>query len=209
MKTFKNFIKESVEDPMLAIRKKVDAKRLVPTRSGAKGGGSTSSAGGGTDGALEEENLEEGNPLARLKGDIEGGRHFVGISAERGNLTPKENSARMSELKGRLKAQGYGYKKAKGVWEGGSENSIIVHAKKAGREGGADLMRDMRKHAEHFDQDAIFHHDGNKGRLVGTNETGYPGKGKSEPVGKVKYNPSDDAPFQTKFKKTASFTTGE
>jgi hypothetical protein len=70
-------------------------------------------------------------------------------------------------------------------------------------------MGDMRKHASYFDQEPVFHHDGNKGRLVGTNETGYPGKGKSEPVGKVKYDPAENALSRQEFKKKASFTTGE
>jgi hypothetical protein len=45
MKKFKQYIKEK-EDPMITNRKKVDAKRLVPTRSGSKGG----SAGGSDNG---------------------------------------------------------------------------------------------------------------------------------------------------------------
>lgn len=131
------------------------------------------------------------------------------MSAERGGLTPAQNAARMQELKHKLRSQGYGFKKSKGVWEGGSERSIIVHAKGTGDKHGKQLVRDMKKHASHYDQDAVFHHGGKKGRLIGTNHSGFPGKGKVKHVGKVKYNPSEKAPFQTKFKKSASFTTGD
>lgn len=152
--------------------------------------------------------MAEGNPLARIKANADAGRHFVGITSDRSNLTPAENNARMKELKGKLKAQGYGYRKAKGVWEGGSENSLIVHAKGTGNMHGARLRYDMKKHAQHYDQDAILHHNGKSAKLIGTNSSGYPGKGKKEPVGKLHYN-RPDAPFQTKFKKSASFTTGD
>lgn len=155
-----------------------------------------------------QEYLMEGNPLARLKRHIEDDRHFVGMSAERSTLTPKENHARMKELKSKLKEQGYGYKRSKGVWEGGKENSLIVYAKGKGRDAGKELLRDMRKHAKTYDQDAILHHSGKAARLIGTNTSGYPGMDKKEPVGKVKYN-RGDAPFQTQFKKGATFTTGE
>ena len=157
-----------------------------------------------------KEYMMEGNPLARLQKHIEGDRHFVGMSAERSNLTPKENSARMKELKSKLKERGYGYKNAKGVWEGGHEKSVIVHAKDKGTKPGAELRRDMKKLAKDYDQDAILHHGGKgkEAKLIGTNETGFPGKGKKEPVGKVKYN-RPDAQFQTQFKKGATFTTGE
>lgn len=46
----KKKVEEEKEDPMLTFRKKVDAKRLVPTRSGAKGGGSSSGHGDGGSG---------------------------------------------------------------------------------------------------------------------------------------------------------------
>lgn len=49
-RTRKEFIKkhnlEEVEDPMLTFRKKVDAKRLVPSRSGSKGGDAAGDGGG-------------------------------------------------------------------------------------------------------------------------------------------------------------------
>ena len=38
------------EDPMLTFRKKIDAKRLVPSRSGSKGGDAGGNGDGGGDG---------------------------------------------------------------------------------------------------------------------------------------------------------------
>jgi hypothetical protein len=49
MKKFKQYIKEK-EDPMITNRKKVDAKKLVPTRSGSKGGSAGGDGGSGGDG---------------------------------------------------------------------------------------------------------------------------------------------------------------
>ena len=63
----------------------------------------------------------------------------------------------------------------------------------------------MKQHAQHYGQDAIFHHDGKSGKLIGTNTTGFPGKNKSLDVGKVHYN-RPNAPFQTQIKHS-SFTT--
>ena len=155
--------------------------------------------------------LAEGNPLARVHAHAEEGRHFVALSAERSNLSKKENEGRMNELKGKLKAQGYGYKKAEGKWEGGKENSLIVHAKGPGQGHGNNLVKDMKQHAAHYGQDAILHHNGHHGTLVGTNDSGYPGKNKTASVGKIKAN-QPSAPFQTelrpsKTKSSASFTT--
>ena len=145
--------------------------------------------------------ITEGNPLARLHKHAKEGRHFVVLSAQRGSdeASPEENKKRHAELKKKLTAQGYGHKEVEGHWEGGKEKSIMVHAKDKGDEAGKQLHHDMVKHAQHYNQDAIFHHDGKEGKLHGTNATGYPGKGKTEPVGKVKYN-KPHAPFQTETK---------
>lgn len=45
MKTYKEFLES--EDPAITYRKKIDAKKLAPTRSGSKGDGGDSSDGGG------------------------------------------------------------------------------------------------------------------------------------------------------------------
>ena len=153
--------------------------------------------------------LKEGNPLARVKANADKGRHFVTISSERGHLSPAENNARMKELKGKLTSQGYGYRKTKGVWEGGHENSLMVHAKGTGDKHGAQLVHDMQKHAQHYDQDSILHHNGKKlAKLIGTNKTGRPGMGKYDPIGdKINYNPAGKGD-KTEFKNGASFNIG-
>lgn len=46
MKKFKQYMKEK-EDPMITNRKKVEAKKLVPTRSGSKGGSASGTGPGG------------------------------------------------------------------------------------------------------------------------------------------------------------------
>ena len=46
MKKYKQYMKEK-QDPMITNRKKVDAKKLVPTRSGSKGGSASGTGPGG------------------------------------------------------------------------------------------------------------------------------------------------------------------
>lgn len=46
----KKKVKEEREDPAISFRKKVDAKRLVPTRSGSKGGSAGGDGGDGGNG---------------------------------------------------------------------------------------------------------------------------------------------------------------
>ncbi len=107
---------------------------------------------------------------------------------------------------------GFGVRKAEGRYEGNKETSHIIHAKEAGREAGSELVAFGRKAGQHFDQDSVLHHNGKTARLIGTNETGYPGKDKSEKVGgKLKYN-NPESPFQTELKPSkkrspARFTT--
>jgi hypothetical protein len=156
--------------------------------------------------------VAEGNPLARVKKHIDDGRPFAGISAERSHLSPQENKKRMKQLEKMVREKGYGYKKGEGQWEGGKERSLKVHANGTTPEHHKQFKNDMVELGRHFDQDAVFHHDGEAGKLIGTNDTGYPGKDKVEKVGKVRYNRSK-APFQTELKpgkkNSASFTTGD
>lgn len=152
--------------------------------------------------------VAEGNPLARVKKNVDDDRHFVGMSAERSGLSPEDNKKRMKDLMKRVRGMGYGYRKTEGRWEGGKEKSIVVNANKPGAEHGKKLKQDMKRLASDFDQDAVFYHSGKEGKLIGTNKTGYPGKGKVEKVGKVRYNRAD-APFQTAYKKGQTFTTGD
>jgi hypothetical protein len=157
--------------------------------------------------------LKEGNPLSRLKTHIDSGRHFVTLSASRANLSKKENDDRHVELKKKVAKQGYAYRDVEGHYDAQKEKSLMVHAKGTGAEHGAKLRDDMIEHGKHYDQDSILHHDGTKATLHGTNETGHPGLGKTDTIGKVKYNPNK-APNQTELRPgkrhtSASFTTEE
>ena len=155
--------------------------------------------------------LEEGNPLAKVHGKAEEGGHMVAISATRPG---KDNKARRKQLAADIRASGHGHRPAKGTWEGGEEDSFVVHARSSSSEDNRKLIHHARKWAEKYGQDSFLHHDGKKARLIGTNTTGFPGYGKREPVGnRIKYN-NPDAPFQTEFKprkpkdKRPKFTTG-
>ena len=202
MKTFLDFIKE---DEMISFRKKIDARRLVPTRSGSKGGDTSGSSSNGSGGSLDE-----GNPLARMQQLQD--RHFVAVSTERPGLSKEKIKERNKELVSSAREAGFGVRKARGHYEGRSESSHIIHAKSSGREAGAEVVAFGRKMGQKYDQDSIFHHNGKTARLIGTNETGYPGMDKTEKVGeKLKYN-KPEQPFQTelrpsKKKAPARFTT--
>jgi hypothetical protein len=114
-------------------------------------------------------------------------------------VSPEQNKKNHEELKKKLTAQGYTHKDVEGHWEGGKEKSILVHAKGKGDEHGKQLLHDIKKHGEHYNQDSILHHDGKTATLHGTNKTGFPGHGKTENVGKMAFN-KPHAPFQTETK---------
>jgi hypothetical protein len=145
--------------------------------------------------------IVEGNPLARLHKHAQEGRHYAVISAHRpeGEATPEQNKANHAELKKKLTAQGYAHKEVEGHWEGGKEKSILVHAKGKGTEHGKQLLHDVKEHGKSYNQDSVFHHDTESAKLHGTNETGFPGKGKTKPVGQTRYN-KPDSPYQTEMK---------
>lgn len=140
------------------------------------------------------------------------GRHFIAISATRPGMSKKEIKDKTKELVQHFTSKGYGVRRAEGHYEGGKEHSIVVHAKAPGREAGAELVSTARAAGEKFNQDSILHHNGKSARLIGTNETGFPGMGKSEKVGeRLKFN-NPESPFQTelrpsKKKAPARFTT--
>jgi hypothetical protein len=156
--------------------------------------------------------IEEGNPLSRMNKLEKEGRHFIAVSTERPGLTKKQILARNKELVSMARKAGFGVRKAEGQYEGNKESSHVIHAKEAGRESGAELVAFGRRLGQHFNQDSVLHHNGKTARLIGTNETGFPGKDKSEKVGgRLKYN-NPESPFQTelrpsKKKAPARFTT--
>lgn len=142
---------------------------------------------------------EKGNPLARQVKFAGQHRHFVALSTYRKDKSNKQNRQSLEELKGKLKQQGYGYRKAEGHWEGGKEKSLVVYAKESGDDAGRQLVRDMLQHGRHYNQDSILHHNGEAGHLIGTNETGFPGNKKVVRVGKTMYN-KPEAEFQTELR---------
>jgi hypothetical protein len=145
--------------------------------------------------------IVEGNPLARLHKHEQEGRHYSVLSAHRpeGEATAAQNKANHAELKKKLTAQGYAHKEVEGHWEGTKEKSILVHAKGAGDEHGKQLLHDVKEHGRHYNQDSVFHHNTKTAKLHGTNETGFPGKGRTEPLGVTKYNRPEE-PSQTETK---------
>ena len=130
------------------------------------------------------------------------------ISAERGNLSSKENDSRTKELHEKLKrsshnvypvkgayTENYGKKNAKKVYE----NSFIVTAKHAGIDSG--VHKTLMNLGKHYEQDSILHkpHHSEMASLYGTNETGYPGMDKKDDVGKFRWDtPGKESEFHTK-----------
>lgn len=148
---------------------------------------------------LQERNLDEGNPLARVHKFEKKNRPTAGITAWRSGLPNQENKQRMKSFDKDLRAKGYGFRKSEGTWEGGKEQSRFVTAKGKGNRHVKQFKRDMEKLSSKYDQDAVAIRHNKQTNLVGTNDTGYPGRGKVDNVGKTAYNVKD-APFQTEFK---------
>lgn len=148
---------------------------------------------------LQEKNIEEGNPLARVQKFEKTNRPTAAITGYRAGKSPEENKAAMKSFDKDLRAKGYGFRKSEGTWEGGKEPSRFVTAKGKGNRHVKQFKRDMTKLSAKYDQDAVALRHNKTTNLVGTNDTGYPGKGKVDNVGKTAYNVKD-APFQTEFK---------
>ena len=123
------------------------------------------------------------------------GRSVGIISACRGHLTPEENAARSQSLQNDLTSAGLHTVRANGTYIENfgkpnatpvKERSFIALNPTKGDDG--DYVSDtLTKLGKKYDQDSILHkpHHSDSADLVGTNETGYPGLGKHEPVGRV------------------------
>lgn len=147
---------------------------------------------------LEERNLEEGNPLTRVHKFEKKDRPTAAITGYRAGKSDAENKTAMKSFDKDLRAKGYGFRKSEGTWEGGKEPSRFVTAKGKGNRHVKQFKRDMENLSAKYDQDAVAIRHKKTTNLVGTNDTGYPGKGKVDNVGKTHYN-IKDAPFQTEF----------
>lgn len=148
---------------------------------------------------LQERNLDEGNPLSRVHKFEKTNRPTAGITGYRAGKSDTENKAAMKSFDKDLRDKGYGFRKTEGSWEGGREPSRFVTAKGKGNRHVKQFKRDMTNLSAKYDQDAVAIRHNKETKLVGTNNTGFPGKGKVDNVGKTSYNVKD-APFQSEFK---------
>jgi hypothetical protein len=124
------------------------------------------------------------------------GRSIGMISASRGNLSPEENEKRSHELHNILKNRGHHVIPVNGVYienfgspnaKEVNERSFIVMHKQNGDDKGL-IHNHLMELGERYQQDSILHKPFNSqtASLHGTNETGWPGKGKKEAVGSLK-----------------------
>lgn len=127
------------------------------------------------------------------------------ISACRGNKTPKENKTNTAKLKTELIRRGYSVTAIDGVYienygmpnaQEVNEKSFIVfdHNNKG------TLKKDLMELGAAYEQDSITFNSVKDGKyyLIGTNDTGYPGKGKSEVLGKPMFGEGGE--FHSKVK---------
>ena len=117
------------------------------------------------------------------------------ISACRGHLSPEENEARSASLENDLTSAGLHHVRANGTYIENfgkpnatpvKERSFITMNPTRGNDGGF-VFDTLNKLGKKYDQDSVLHkpHNSESADLVGTNETGFPGLGKHEPVGHV------------------------
>lgn len=93
---------EEAEDPAISFRKKLDAKRLVPARSGSKGGDAAGDGGGngGSGGGLEESLNKVRQALERTPGKT----NYLGVvSADLDDTTAKQKRANRGKLQQRIR----------------------------------------------------------------------------------------------------------
>ena len=127
------------------------------------------------------------------------------ISACRGNKTPKENKANTKKLMTELIQMGYSVTAIDGVYienygmpnaqEVKEKSFIVFDHNKSGR-----LKRDLITLGKKYEQDSITFNSVKDGNyyLIGTNETGYPGLGNQEILGKPMFG--EDGTFHSKVK---------
>lgn len=150
---------------------------------------------------------ESGGGLSRINQHVQG-RNIGTITAHRGHLSAEENNHRNEQLKNDLKAHNFGYKKVTGKYIENygkkdierpvEEKSFLVIGKKGDDKG--QLKDFLLKHGQKYDQDSILHkaHNEEHANLIGTNDTGYPGKGVVSSVGK--FHPDKVAEFHSSHK---------
>lgn len=158
--------------------------------------------------------LDEGNPLSRLYMLKQKGHAMIGISGERGDKSATENKKRNKEVEAEFKKKKIGYRKTRGKWEGGSEDSFIAHSRSPSQEDKKVLKKAGKDIAVGKDQDAVMYQGGKnrQAKMIGTNKSGWPGKGKVRRVGQPQLGKGGD--FETQMdrrkgrNKGRTFTTG-
>lgn len=135
------------------------------------------------------------------------------ISACRGGLSYEENASRSESLYNDLKKAGHHIVRAQGSYtenygkpdakDVGETSFIAMHPHRGDDKG--YLFDSLNKLGQKYDQDSILHkpHNSESADLVGTNESGYPGKGKREPQGSVKMEKGE---FFTKLEDGRTFS---
>lgn len=143
-------------------------------------------------------------------------RNIGMITAHRGGNVEQDDRERNNKNNKRLAAdirsEGLGFIKVKGRYIEGhgtteatpvDEHSFLVVGKKGNDKG--HLLDFLKRHGEKYGQDSILHksHDSTDAVLHGTNETGYPGKGKTQEVGE--FHPNRAGEFHSMLKGNRSF----
>ena len=144
--------------------------------------------------------------------DSKGGMAIM--SAQRGDMTKKQNAARSKQLDKDIRGAGLpGPTKVSGRYteNKGQKNERKVGERSSvvssGKMGKRKFKKAITKLGKKYNQDSVLIKKKPKGSaaLVGTNKSSYPGMGKSDKVGKM--NPGKTGEFDTKIK-NKTFTYG-
>jgi hypothetical protein len=136
------------------------------------------------------------------------------MSAQRGDMTKKQNAARSKQLDKDIRGAGLpGPTKVSGRYteNKGQKNERKVGERSSvvssGKMGKRKFKKAITKLGKKYNQDSVLIKKKPKGSaaLVGTNKSSYPGMGKSDKVGKM--NPGKTGEFDTKIK-NKTFTYG-
>jgi hypothetical protein len=135
------------------------------------------------------------------------------LSAERGNLSNRENKERSKSMERSIKGAGLpGPTKAQGRYteDDGSDEGRKVgeksHIVSSGKKGKKKFKKAIEKLGKKFNQDSVLiqKKPGGSGDLVGTSKGAWPGEGRRVPQGKMR--PGRTGEFDTKVKnKTFTF----
>jgi hypothetical protein len=112
------------------------------------------------------------------------------LSASRGTLSPEENDRRTENLKKDLMVRGLKHIPLLGryIENFGKKNATPVDEKSFFVHGKDDILPHLMELGKKYDQDSILHkkNDESVAKLHGTNDSGYPGMGKTADVGEFK-----------------------